>query len=216
MSAESWLLKIRVGCQNSDHEKHGTHRRVGIQIQQKREGRCLFLVHKMKWLRSPLPCHIMKQSRLLKLPTTKTRRRSCKQADSAGTRRVSQSEAKGNQQFPSTRSSGGSYEIWIAMQKFDADALGVITRKPDDSLKARLVIQGFTDPQLGAKPTASPTVSRRGRQLFLTVAGSFRMKVFQGRRKNSFFARISWRSGAAFVNRLPSWRKRWDWSIISV
>ena len=48
----------------------------------------------------------------------------------------------------------------------------VITRKPDDSLKARLVIQGFTDPQLGAKPTASPTVSRRGRQLFLTVAGS--------------------------------------------
>ena len=54
----------------------------------------------------------------------------------------------------------------------------VITRKPDDSLKARLVIQGFTDPQLGAKPTASPTVSRRGRQLFLTVAGSLRMKVF--------------------------------------
>ena len=42
----------------------------------------------------------------------------------------------------------------------------VITRKPDDSLKARLVIQGFTDPQLGAQPTASPTVSRRGRQLF--------------------------------------------------
>ena len=31
----------------------------------------------------------------------------------------------------------------------------VITRKPDDSLKARLVVQGFTDPQLGAKPTAS-------------------------------------------------------------
>ena len=30
----------------------------------------------------------------------------------------------------------------------------VITRKSDDSLKARLVIQGFTDPQLGAKPTA--------------------------------------------------------------
>ena len=37
----------------------------------------------------------------------------------------------------------------------------VVTRKPDDSLKARLVIQGFTDPQLGAKPTASATVSRR-------------------------------------------------------
>ena len=48
----------------------------------------------------------------------------------------------------------------------------VITRKPDCSLKARLVIQGFTDPQLGAMPSASPTVSTRGRQLFLTVAGS--------------------------------------------
>ena len=73
----------------------------------------------------------------------------------------------------------------------------VITRKSDDSLKARLVIQGFTDPQLGAKPTASPTVSRRGRQLFLTVAGSLRMKVFEGDAKNCLLARISWRSGTA-------------------
>ena len=39
-------------------------------------------------------------------------------------RRVSQSEAKGNQQFPQTRSSGGGYEIWTAMQEVDADALG--------------------------------------------------------------------------------------------
>ena len=62
----------------------------------------------------------------------------------------------------------------------------VITRKSDDSLKARLMIQGFTDPQLGAKPTASPTVSRRGRQLFLTVAGSLRMKVFKGDAKTAF------------------------------
>ena len=62
----------------------------------------------------------------------------------------------------------------------------VITRKPDDSLKARLVIQGFADLQLGAKPTASPTVSRRGRQLFLTVAGSLRMKVFKGDAKTAF------------------------------
>ena len=62
----------------------------------------------------------------------------------------------------------------------------VITRKPDNSLKARLVVQGFTDPQLGAKPTASPTVSRRGRQLFLTVAGSLRMRVFKGDAKTAF------------------------------
>ena len=62
----------------------------------------------------------------------------------------------------------------------------VITRKPDNPLKARLVVQGFTDPQLGAKPTASPTVSRRGRQLFLTVAGSLRMRVFRGDAKTAF------------------------------
>ena len=44
--------------------------------------------------------------------------------NSTGARRVSQSETKGNQQFPQTRSSGGGYEIWTAMQEFDADALG--------------------------------------------------------------------------------------------
>ena len=64
--------------------------------------------------------------------------------------------------------------------------MGVIARKPDDSLKARLVIQGFTDPQLGAKPTAPPTVSRRGRQLFLTVAWSLRTRVFEGDAKTAF------------------------------
>ena len=47
-----------------------------------------------------------------------------KHTDSARARKVSQSEAKGNQQFPQTRSSGGGYEIWTAMQEFDADALG--------------------------------------------------------------------------------------------
>ena len=62
----------------------------------------------------------------------------------------------------------------------------VVTRKPDDSLKARLVIQVFTDPQLGAKPTASPTVSRRRRQLFLTAAGSLRMRVLKGDAKTAF------------------------------
>ena len=62
----------------------------------------------------------------------------------------------------------------------------VITRKPDNSLKARWVVQGFTDPQLGAKPTASPTVSSRGRHLFLTIAGSLRMRVFKGDAKTAF------------------------------
>ena len=46
----------------------------------------------------------------------------------------------------------------------------VVRRRPESSLKARLVVLRFASPQSGAKPTASPTVSRRGRQLFLTVA----------------------------------------------
>ena len=45
-------------------------------------------------------------------------------ADSAGTRRVSQSKASGDQQFPQTCSSGGGYEVWIALQQLDANALG--------------------------------------------------------------------------------------------
>ena len=44
-------------------------------------------------------------------------------------------------------------------------------------MKARLVVQGFTDQRLGMVQTASPTCSRRGRQLFLAMAASMRMKV---------------------------------------
>ena len=39
---------------------------------------------------------------------------------------------------------------------------------------------------MGAKRTASLTVSRRGRQLFLTVAGSLGLKVFKGDAKTTF------------------------------
>ena len=49
--------------------------------------------------------------------TTRTRRGASKHADAAGTRRVNQNEAKGNQQIPQTCSGGGSYEVWIATQK---------------------------------------------------------------------------------------------------
>ena len=42
----------------------------------------------------------------------------------------------------------------------------VVTREFDSCLNARLAVLGFTDPQLGAKPTSSSTVSRRGRQFF--------------------------------------------------
>ena len=39
----------------------------------------------------------------------------------------------------------------------------VVTFKDDGSLKARLVVQGFTDQSLGKIPTSSPTASRRSR-----------------------------------------------------
>ena len=48
----------------------------------------------------------------------------------------------------------------------------VVTFKDDGSLKARLVVQGFTDQRLGKIPTSSPTASRRSRQIFLTLASS--------------------------------------------
>ena len=63
VNVSSWARTQKaVGC----HEKYGTHRRAGIQMRQKREGQYLPLVHRMKWLKSLLPCHITKQSRLLK------------------------------------------------------------------------------------------------------------------------------------------------------
>ena len=46
----------------------------------------------------------------------------------------------------------------------------VVTFKDDGSLKARLVVHGFTDRKLGKTPTSSPTASRRSRQIFLTLA----------------------------------------------
>ena len=52
-----------------------------------------------------------------------------------------------------------------------------VTVKDDGSLKARMVVQGFTDQRLGNIPTSSPTASRRSRQIFLTLAASL---VLQG------------------------------------
>ena len=48
----------------------------------------------------------------------------------------------------------------------------VLTFKDEGSLKARLVVQGFTDQRLGKIPTSSPNASRRSRQIFLTLAVS--------------------------------------------
>ena len=46
----------------------------------------------------------------------------------------------------------------------------VLTIKDDDTVKARLVVQGFTDPDLVQIPTSSPTCSRRARQIFLSFS----------------------------------------------
>ena len=58
-----------------------------------------------------------------------------------------------------------------------------VTFKDDGSLKARLVVQGFTDQRLGKIPTSSPTASRRSRQIFLTLAASLGFSNSQRRRE---------------------------------
>ena len=62
----------------------------------------------------------------------------------------------------------------------------VVTFKDDGSLKARLVVQGFTDQGLGKIPTSSPTASRRSRQIFLTLAASLGFPTHKGDVKCAF------------------------------
>ena len=57
-------------------------------------------------------------------------------------------------------------------------------RKP----KARLVIRGFRDPDLGQFSTASPTLSRQGRHAILTLAAHFQFRVFALDAKTAFLA----------------------------
>ena len=62
----------------------------------------------------------------------------------------------------------------------------VVTTKADDSLKARLVVQGFTDTRLGKIQTSSPTSSRRVRQIFLTTVASLHSQCYKGDAKCAF------------------------------
>ena len=61
-----------------------------------------------------------------------------------------------------------------------------MTFKDDGPLKARLVVQGFTDQRLGQIPTSSPTTSRRSRQIFLTHAASLGFQTHKGDVKCAF------------------------------
>ena len=54
--------------------------------------------------------------------------------------------------------------------------------------KARLVIRGFRDPDLGQFSTASPTLSRQGRHAVFTVASHFQYRVFTLDAKTAFLA----------------------------
>ena len=56
-----------------------------------------------------------------------------------------------------------------------------LTCKDDGQLKARFVVQGFTDQRLGKISTSSPTASRRSRQIFLTLPASL---VFQNHKRD--------------------------------
>ena len=62
----------------------------------------------------------------------------------------------------------------------------VVTFKDDGSLKARLVVQSFTEQRLGKTQTSSPTASRRSRQIFLTLAASLGFQTHKGDVKCAF------------------------------
>ena len=62
----------------------------------------------------------------------------------------------------------------------------VATTKADDSLKARLVVQGFTDARLGKTQTAAPTASRRARHIFLTTVAPLHFQWYEGDVKCAF------------------------------
>ena len=54
--------------------------------------------------------------------------------------------------------------------------------------KARLVIRGFRDPDLGQFSTASPTLSRQGRHATFTLASHYQYRVFTLDAKTAFLA----------------------------
>ncbi len=60
------------------------------------------------------------------------------------------------------------------------------TTKTDGSAKARIVIVGFTDPDLGQIPKTSPTMSRRTRGLVLTACSTVGWTVLKGDVKAAF------------------------------
>eukprot|EP00959_Pyramimonas_sp_CCMP1952_P208863 4368677-Pyramimonas_sp.AAC.1 len=56
----------------------------------------------------------------------------------------------------------------------------LFTRKADGRAKARLVFLGYQTKDLGKEPTASPTASRRARNVMLTIAAANHWKLIKG------------------------------------
>ncbi|CAK0860660.1 unnamed protein product [Prorocentrum cordatum] len=56
----------------------------------------------------------------------------------------------------------------------------VLTRKSDGTAKARPVLLGYQTKDIGQEPTASPTASRRARNLLLTVAAANSWAIVKG------------------------------------
>ena len=113
--------------------------------------------------------------------------------------------------------------------------LWVVTFKDDGSLRARLVVQGFTDRRLGKIPTSSPTASRRSRQIFLTLASSLGLETHKRNVTCAFLQgdldeqyvddaddddnfKLSQHNqfSTHSVNKSPSYLENCNWSIICV
>eukprot|EP00959_Pyramimonas_sp_CCMP1952_P317133 6637343-Pyramimonas_sp.AAC.1 len=56
----------------------------------------------------------------------------------------------------------------------------VLTRKADGTAKARLVLLGYQTKIIGKEPTASPTASRRARNILLTIAAANHWNLVKG------------------------------------
>ena len=189
---ESWLQKICVGCQNRSRKVQGPPNCCNPDATEKRGPVLTPCAHdEVVEVAFPLSHH-----EAIKLAETPATALAALARQGRGEVRVSTLTPREREELvKAKKKKNSSFLKHAAVEAATRSGLQckslmrmrwVITRKPDDSLKARLVIQGFTEPQLGAKPTASPRVSRRGRQLFLTVAGSLRMKVFKGDAKTAF------------------------------
>ena len=94
----------------------------------------------------------------------------------------------------------------------------VITKKPTGKYKARLVVQGFTDPQLAELRRESPTASKRARQLFFTMAATMRQHIWKGDVTAAFLQgdETERESATCWQNLLPNFVKLFSFRTTSV